>query len=869
MFLIYAKEFVLKKPESGSATDKIINIMEGKGYSHSFKKRDKINPNMMERVLSFSPLKWYTPKELTVLFNGLRGQVELAIDHDKVAIGKNKDVSVKEKPAELKLLLKGRIKDLKDLESLIPHMVGDFRKRRDEALKGFTAAEIEDLKKRRDLDWVEHPDKFVKEWQDAVYSAEEAAAHKETGDPMLQKRVVKKPDEKEKSTGTATFSKFKDLENDMMSLIKDIDGWATDLGNDKKSHISDPADIEKQMEKQGSGGGTNEESAESKYQNLTTEERAKATEKKYLEKVKIYEEYIKSLDLSASDQKKVDMDLGSMKKEIPSFVHSDKNVILYANLISYSLDVYKRQNSMYNSVIWVRQVKEETPLEDVHKKNIPVTETAKTADVGTLTELYKHILSERKAVVDQIHHFTGVDLYAPESRMKADQVLKKVNKFTSDCETYFDKYEQENKKVRTEKKTEVKPVQAEVMGDKASIPEFDKAFKFEETIGRIEKIKDKQAVEWAKEELGDIYDYFKKVYLNPPKKVLDITKELKKSPQDLIEEGMKDVNNIFVAFWEKFAEERASGDEEVESKPSKMPEKYSNLNKIVEHLQKEGVFPEVSLAKPPKKKEPPKKVIINYVEQHWMDEASNFAVELKGRTHSVWDAFESGGGGGVIRDVPKNRDNPVVNGVGEQMKQMMIDFLEDEKETPRAFINNIFHHIGSGLKQQHSHGEGTDIGTLMSDILNIMRKIPMIVRGIRVRSSLLTPKYRPVGKSAVEDAFRDIVKKVADKPPVKVDKINKRPGAADIFIYSLDEAEALRKKVDNLQELIDKIIAPEKLGTLELAGFSAVYDELKREKSELKKGFEEVLDFPSQLSLNVCVASLGQDSLEDIEAILS
>jgi hypothetical protein len=934
--LKYAKEFILEKPAAGSATAKFILLLDKLNRGFAKAKR-------APEPLKLTPQKWYGSRELLVFFRAFRGLMEKVVDQDKIDINSNKDI--KDKVNERARIEKERIGDLEEAKNLIPDIVGDFRKRRDDALKGMSPADIEATKSRKDLDWVEHPAEHVKEWQNLIYSEEEKVEHKL--DTVLEKREVKKEDPKEKGVGIVDKTKFKDIQDEMHLIIKDIDIWGKILGDDDRCPIPSP-DLEKtknsyltqeehaqKLEEEKRlkkayllivGGDTTqkkEDSKEQEYEHMTMDERAKAIEKKFQKSKESFNEIMEKLknELDKMELQKANVILKEVNEPLPVFETTDKKVLFFSRLLQRSLEVYKRLNSLYNGVIWTRTRKEVVPLEERHKDLLlkkgegdpkediePKEEPKKEPE--RLSTLYDIVSEKRKEVVSAIHHFTGIDIFSPESREKASKVKKLLAAFEDKCSSYFHRWAAEMKAQKTPEKTvhaEIRTFAGELI-EHATVTEYDKAFPYEQTVARLNKIGNKQVAKWAKKELDDVYNYFKKLYLNPPEKLLHITKNLKKSPQELIVEGLDKILDIFVDYWEKFGEVK----EKKVGKPSRLPEKYKNLHKVVLYLQQHEVFPEFSETKstPESATVPTSQAIMDYIEREWMHQSPTFTKGLKetGAQHiKKWeetysdsegdddekedildegDQEKTAGKGGKRQKDPK----PIVTGIQEIIEEfLLIDFLNDDKETPNDFMKKLFHHIGTGLRQQEGRGNTIDIGTAMSAMLAILKYIPQAMKKVTVSSPGIREQMKRVPAS-------DLV--MAKPTPVTrkylVDEgtgWRGRPKRTDLVMLKgrtpeehLEHAEKFKKKIDDLYNIINRYIEPDKLGFIYPTGFLAIYDQFQKEtkkgphapevgrppeKEEEKKA--ELIDFPNQMSYNICSKAVGirVATEDDFAAILS
>jgi hypothetical protein len=921
--LRYSKEFILGKPAAGTATDKFIQLLDklNKGFSKA-----KQAPDPLKLTLQ----KWYGSRELLVFFRAFRGLMEKVVDQNKIDINGNKDI--KDKVKERERVEKERIGDIEEAKNLIPDIVGDFKKRRDEALKGMSAMDIEETKKRKDLDWVDHPSEHVKQWQDIVYSEEEKVKHKL--DSVLEKREVKKDIPKEKGVGIVEETKFKDVEEEMHLIVKDIEGWGRDLGDEKKCPIPHPDTLSPEVRKgyMVVGGDTTqmkEDSKEREYEHMTLDERAGAIEKKYKKSRDAFNEMMDKLkqELDEMDKQEAEKILKEVNEPLPVFDTTNKKVLFFARLLQRSLEVYKRLNSLYNGVIWTRKKKEVVPLEERNKELLlkkgeekPESKEEKPEskeekpEVGApkkeperLGTLYDIVLKKRKEAIDAIHHFTGVDIFSPESRQKASKVNKLLQEFEDKCSSYLHRYstaEKEVKKVEPETAVhaEIRTF-AEELIEHATVTEYDKAFPYDGTVARLEKIKDEQVVKWAKMELDDVYSYFKKLYLNPPEKLLHITKDLKKTPQELIVEGLDKILDIFVDYWEKFAEV----EEKKESKPSRLPSKYKNLHKVILYLQQHGVFPEFAETKGKSESStvPTNQAIMDYIEREWMHQSPTFTRALKetaAQHIKKWEATYAeeegteeegtekeavqevlGGKGGKRQKDPK----PIVMGVQEILEEfLLIDFLKDDKETPDEFMKKLFHHIGMGMRQQEARGNIIDIGTAMSAVLSILKFIPQAMKKVTVGSPGIREQMKRVPASEVVAKPTPMTRKILVDPGVGWSGRPKRQDLVELKGKTPEEhleyAEKFKKKLDDLYEIINRYIDPDKLGFIYPTGFLAIYDQFQRETKKgphapevgrppekQEKKSADLMFFPNQLSYNVCSKSLGIKNREGFEAILS
>jgi hypothetical protein len=857
-------DFKLEKPAEGSATAKFIKML------------DKLNADLKtvkgEPSIHFMPQKWYGARDFDSFFKALRGLFELMNVQDKKNVGKNKDYSMKEKPAEKERREKARIADLDAIRELIPGVAGDFKARRDNFLKGLSEAQRDELK-GRDLDWVDSPGASVKKWQDAVYTLEEKEKHR--ANPRIENRELEKEPEKERGVGIADPTKWQDMQKDMKLLLKDISFLTGKLD---VSEIPKPDEVPKSAYQLLTSGDSTVQrkdiGEESKYEGLSIEERSKAIHDKFMKKKKEFDEAFKQITdwVDANEEEAAKREVEKVRKEtegeVPEIKKGKAPVIFYSSAIDFSLDLFKKMSSLYQGVIWFRGRKEVKPLEE--KREIkaeepsaePVTKGEKTPEAMDI--LYKRVLDLKKDAVHSLDHFVAIGIESKESREKAHIAQKKLRAFEDKASDYLFNIERAKKK---------KPVQAihdlfyrlsVELGDKATVTEYEKAFPYDKTVQRLDQaIKNEKALKWAKQELNEIFNYFKKVYLNPSEKVRGISERLKKTPQEMVLNGLDKIMNIFVDYWKNFSEEMDSPKED-DLDVSQLPKKYENLFKIIKHLQKEGVFPEFSEAKEVSEKVtmPTKHEIMDYIERTWMNQSPEFIEGLKKHVHL--NEKEVGKEAGSARKQEKVQ-KPIVQGIQEILQDhLILDYLEG-KDSPEEFIQDIIHRIGTGLRT-HSHmGKTVDIGTAMSSILSILKYIPYVMTQIRV------------GAPGVKMQMKKVVPASALTPKWLLDqseghiKWRDRKKGDDIIIDSLKEAEELKKRIDDLYKVIELYIHPDKVGFKYPYGFDEAYQQFQHEEKkgphapeaprEEKKA--ELYDYPSQLSFNVCAKALTLDIPED------
>ena len=219
--LIYAVRIKLLSPLPGSATEEFDRMMK-KYRLHP--RPNKPGEEPLE-VITFSPDRWYTSKELLNFFKLARGQVENTWEFGIKRINK-KDAPREEKDDEIDDLKESLIKDLQKLKTLFPKMVGEYKKRFEQAIEGKSPDEQASIKLEGDYEWVEHPDAFIKKIQDVVLLDDEINKIEESKalgkDVELERRENQKTEPKQTGWHAELWTKFKDIEHELKQYKSDI-----------------------------------------------------------------------------------------------------------------------------------------------------------------------------------------------------------------------------------------------------------------------------------------------------------------------------------------------------------------------------------------------------------------------------------------------------------------------------------------------------------------------------------------------------------------------------------------------------------------------------------------------------------------------
>ena len=84
------------------------------------------------------------------------------------------------------------------------------------------------------------------------------------------------------------------------------------------------------------------------------------------------------------------------------------------------------------------------------------------------------------------------------------------------------------------------------LGEQAAVKDFDKIFPEEQTLAKLKGI---EHYDWAEEELGEIYDFFKKEFINPSSKLNSNSEAAGEDPHDLLKKFIDAVLEVFVKTW--------------------------------------------------------------------------------------------------------------------------------------------------------------------------------------------------------------------------------------------------------------------------------------------------------------------------------
>jgi len=205
----------LEPPDPGSATDKLFKLIGN--YTHHPKDKSL-------QVIAYSPQKWYTDRELIILFKKIRGQIELSMEADRKRIKEMRGPSGRSIGREvqegyLQDAKKDRLNDLVKFKNLIPEVVDDYKKRLVKALDKMNPSDRDRLKGSPELSWVDNPTAFITKAQNTLLLDEEMNRIKEyqlLGTEFeLDKRETGKPEPKQTGGEMVPFAKYREIEDEL------------------------------------------------------------------------------------------------------------------------------------------------------------------------------------------------------------------------------------------------------------------------------------------------------------------------------------------------------------------------------------------------------------------------------------------------------------------------------------------------------------------------------------------------------------------------------------------------------------------------------------------------------------------------------
>ena len=193
MNMVYALFVKLESPEPESPTGKLIKLIGN--YTHRFGDKSF-------QVIDFSPQKWYTDRELIILFKKVRGQIEHSMEADRKRIKEMKGSSGRalgreDQEKALQDAKKHRLDDLIAFQEIIPDIVGDYKRRLTAALAKMKPSDRDRLKGSPEVAWVNNPTAFITRAQNTLLLDDEMKrinAYKLLGTEFeLEKRETAKP----------------------------------------------------------------------------------------------------------------------------------------------------------------------------------------------------------------------------------------------------------------------------------------------------------------------------------------------------------------------------------------------------------------------------------------------------------------------------------------------------------------------------------------------------------------------------------------------------------------------------------------------------------------------------------------------------
>ena len=706
--------FKLDPPQKDSVTGKLIDIL---GFY----------------ALSLTPQLWYTPDKLTVLFRTFRGQVENKIGADKKQVSTMK-MKPEEKKAEFEKMKKERVEDLKKVRDMIPDLVGDFRKRRDAMLQKLGPGRAEIEKKEKDLAWVEDAtDKgLIKKWQDSVLDATEEQKLKDMqfeGEAIeVEKKETAPAAPKQKGTGIMEFTKFEGIKEEMHGILGDISSLNNKLKTTEfPKPTTEKAGVFALVEGMLPSGTV--EAGDETYAHIDKAPRT------FADLEKEHDEYMAKLREELDKNERDFLNRGiaehenDMKEKVKTYpVAKADSPVYLAQIVAGGIQWYKKLNSMYQSVIWVKNKITKLPVTEEHtiprpkKAEEDVAVAPAPVDKKSLADLLQQAEASKGAMLNKVGYLTEASPLSASTRNKAALAFKATEKFITDGNDYMFEYE----KAKSGRKATLASAVARYaveLGEQAKVPEFDKVFPREATIARLNTLKDEETKRWATEELEVIHTFFKRQFMHPSSKLLEVAKNSQKTPQEILSGVIEKVLDVFVKTWQKKDKSQEKG------QTSHWTDKYEGLRKIIEYGQTHNIFPHITM-QTTKKDEPgrPSSEEINKYLENWIHMPQAFAEMAKG--------FEDiHGGAGASSSGREKIPKPVVHGAQEVVDRLIVDFINDRSEKSMAFINRILKEVGHGITQHTDESdEASSMSTVVTAVLGLLKNtIPTTIKNLRVQ----------------------------------------------------------------------------------------------------------------------------------------
>ena len=771
-------------------------------------------------ALPFNPTVWLTYEKMREVCNSLRGLVELwyAAEIKKL---KTEKMEPEDRKKEIKDSGKRHIDDLKKVKELVPHIIIDFRERRDRALAEMKPESSDAMKSDplyvKNFDWVYGsgvPAK-TKILEEALYSEAEQKKMDELSyegkDIVLEKVQTTKPEPKQKGVTPVGIDKFILAGNDLHITMNNIKSLAAKLGSvqgelpspekikkadEKIIHRPPGPVIEKEPSRYQPGSFEEAEAlqeelhdeagGESEWKKLKPEEQKARRETKYEEMHKLNpDEQITRWDEKRNDRTKkflADIDkriaeadavlkkkLNEIKKDVEEQKVTEKLTtgyapVLWSNTIAHEAEWFSKLHSMYHGAIWIHNKPEEKDISQMIKVpvyspevGVPDTKTA----AGEEGVLHEKAMQLRKALLDRVDHFIGMDYKSKGARDIAKQVQEAAKAFSTVCEQYLKFF-----KIKKNSSSIISSIIQRFQSGKTGLetktgdvrhffhdPKFEEIFPLQKLYEELKtRIPDPGILHMARGELKSLHDFFEEEHLNPTPEFIAHAKKDNKTPHQFMGDILKGILSVFVDNWTKDVEKRIGEKDDKESK--KLAEEYPTLSAKIRSMHSQvdrdkNSFPALA---PEKRKEttegiPSSKAIVDYIEENWMQKPKMVEEELRQYSHL------HGGGGSTSKTKREKPQKLIVNISDEVLKKGLMDYLLDKKvkneegeevpATPSKFFDDMIFDIGMNMKREHNRtnaisDEATVIKTVASllekDIPRILASIPMMYGGIKQRA---------------------------------------------------------------------------------------------------------------------------------------
>ena len=532
------------------------------------------------------------------------------------------------------------------------------------------------------------------------------------------------------------------------------------LFNEKIEEVRLLRDIEKNRKHQGrlverSKQEWNKSEAEGVL--METEEGIKKLQSKYAEIMKTYKPWMDARIQGSPDEEKEELEeiRRDVNQEASNNIKpstSEKFIqVQFATTLITALDWFKKLHGLYRGA----SLSQNKSRYRVEEKNIDERKTecltvkkAEDAEKSTLNSEYGRVWNLHDKSYDSLKRFVNNDIHSLESpSADADTAIKSLMEFSNACKDYLKSLEKAGQKVElfraeigkhpdvdTSKEAAVETICATIkkmsvtLGEQAAVKDFDKIFPEEQTLAKLKGI---EHYDWAEEELGEIYDFFKKEFINPSPKLKSNAEAAGEDPHDLMKNFIDAVLEVFVKTWTTVNQSK-------EDTSYWVIKKYPNLFKEITNLQRGGVFPKLSMSKikPISKGIASRKSVIDYIEKNWLNSTPTAFKDAMAKWEHLFEnpSKDEGGGGSASKGrVNHSKEpKPIVHGTQEQIDQELVDFLKTD-QTPEAFFKELFFNIGKSLRREFDADKIIDTGTVATSLAGILSDMPKMLKNLWIQ----------------------------------------------------------------------------------------------------------------------------------------